>query len=161
MQLSFLGIEGDYQVLVTVHSLVLLESKCAECYDEPGTIRRNSCCDGDYDESSCPDSCDILLRFCQLIELPQFNFTNTFLSTQCGQSTMFNHVTDMFGFNFKAGEIHRFDEVGLLGGSFMTLRNPVTYNETGKWVSLVIIVLIIVETQQPSTERSSIKYISC
>ena len=63
--------EGNYQVLVTVHSFVLLESRCAECYKAGDPISvRDSCCDGN-NASSCPDSCDILLRFCELGDLSQ------------------------------------------------------------------------------------------
>ena len=126
-------------MLVTVHSLVLRDSRCAECYGEAGDpIKRNHCCDGD-NENSCPDSCDILLRFCELDDLPQFNIADTLfqaLGTQCGQSMLLSHVEDVFASNFRTGETYRFDEVGLLGGMFMVIHNPVTYNETGKWVNL-------------------------
>ena len=138
MQLSFRGLEGDYEVLVTIHSLVLRESRCAECYGGAGeAIKRNHCCDED-NKSSCPDSCDILLRFCQLDDLPQFNIADTSfkaLGTQCGQSMLLSRVEDVFANNFRTGETYRFDEVGLLGGMFMVLRNPVAYNDTGNWVN--------------------------
>ena len=131
-------------MLVTVHSLVLLESRCAECYGQAGeSIQRNSCCDADNDNSSssCPAAdCDVLLRFCQLSDLQQFSLDDRFLGTQCAQSPLSSHVEDLIGFNFKAGNTHHFDEVGLLGGMFGTLSNPVTYNETGKWVNSVIII---------------------
>ena len=110
-------------MLVTVHSLVLLESRCAECYGQAGEpILRNSCCDGG-NFSSCPTSCDIVLRFCQLSDLQQFDLAGTFLGTQCAQSPLFGHAEDFLGFDsVKAGE------------TFL-LTYPLTYNEAGKWVS--------------------------
>ena len=156
--------EGDYQVLVTVHSLVLLESRCAECYGQAGeSIQYNSCCDADSNgmSSSCPAiDCDILLRFCQLSDLLQFNLTGTLLGTQCAQSPLLIHVEDWLGFNFKAGVTHQFNEVGSLGGMFGILSNPVTYNESGKWVSSVMLSTANTRLCY-SAERSTIKHISC
>ena len=58
-------------MLVTLHSFVLLESRCAECHKAGDPIiLRDSCCDGN-NASSRPDSCDILLRFCELRDLSQ------------------------------------------------------------------------------------------
>ena len=129
-------------MLVTVHSLVLLESRCAECYGKAGeSIRRDSCCDGTNRTSSCPASCDVLLRFCQLSDLPQFDLADTLLrvgpvGTQC-QSPQFIYVEDWLVNNFKTNETRQFNEVGSLGGMLGSLSNPVTYNEAGKWVSSV------------------------
>ena len=77
--MSVIRVEGDYEVLVTVHSLVLLESRCAECYGMAGEpIQRDSCCDGGNIMTSCPASCDILLRFCPLSDL-QFTLADEFI----------------------------------------------------------------------------------
>ena len=122
--------EGDYQVIVTAHSLVLLESRCAECYGNSGggSIQRDSCCDGG-NSTFCPDTCDILLRFCQLGKLSQFPLANKLLGTGCVQTPLSSHFEKLLGNNFIAGEIYQLNEVGSLGG------DPVTYYEVGKWVS--------------------------
>ena len=137
--------EGDYQVLVTVHSLVLLESRCAECYGEVGeSVQRNSCCDGG-NTSSCPASCDVILRFCQLSDLRKFDLDDMLLNTQCAQSPQFSHAEDWLGNNFKTGDIYQFDEMGSLGGLLGLLSNPVTYSETGKWVNSVDLISTIIK----------------
>ena len=138
LQLSFREVEGDYQVLITVHSLLLLESRCAECYGETGvTIKRNDCCD-ENEEDSCPErDCDILLRFCQLGDLSQFNLADRLVSiigTKCVQTPLSSHFDDWLGNNLKAGETYpEFDEMHLFGG--VIFRTPVMYNEAGQWVS--------------------------
>ena len=142
--LSFRGIEGDYQVLVSVHSLVLLESRCAECYGEGGgSIQRDSCCDGN-NTSSCPDSCDILLRFCHLGDVSQSNLTNrSVFGTNCAQNSLSNYFEDFLGYNLKAGETYPDYDAGssdLQGG--IVFRTSVAYNGTGQWVSLLDSVLL-------------------
>ena len=126
--------EGDYQVWVTVHSFVLLESRCAECFGEAGeSIQRDSCCDGG-NITSCPASCDILLRFCQLSDL-QFTPADRLLrGTQCTH-LLYSHAEGLLGNNFKSDETYQFNETGSLGGIFWTLSNPVAYYGVEKWVS--------------------------
>ena len=139
MQSSFRGIEGDYQVLVTVHSLVLLESRCAECYGKVGDpILRDSCCD---DTDSCTDSCDILLRFCELGDLPQSPLADRLVSvgTRCVQNPLTNYLEDRLGFDLKAGVTYPdFDEESLQGG--IVFRTHVVYDGTGQWVNLIVIL---------------------
>ncbi len=147
--------EGNYEVLVTLHSLVLLESRCAECFKLMAPIQRNSCCDRD-NESSCPDSCDILLRFCQLSDLQFTTPVDRLLGTQCAQ--LLSRGDSLLGYNFKSGEIYQFNETGSLGGTFSTLSNPVTYYGAGKWVSSVIYFNYNIHKRP--TERSTIEYIS-
>ena len=108
-------------MLVTLHSLVLLESRCAECYaDDSATFQRGLCCDGDNMES-CPSSCDVFLKFFQLEgfhELPQSTVgTEGFL-----------------GFNFNTTEVYQYSETGPIGFPGFELINPMTYTGTGKWV---------------------------
>ena len=140
MQLSFRGTEGDYQLLVTVHSLVLLESRCAECYGKAGDpIQRDSCCDGGNRTSgSCPASCDVLLRFCPLGDLLQpgiHDLTNGLLGTKCAQTPLMSHIQNWLGNNLKAGETYPdYDEGGLLEGTVTIFVTPVEYNEAGEWV---------------------------
>ena len=127
--------EGDYEVLVTVHSLILLDSRCGECYGKAGQpIQRDSCCDGN-NTSSCPASCDILLGFCWLSDLLQFDLTDRLSGTHCIQTELSSYATDLLGNNLEANETHQFNETGSLGGMFGTLSNPVTYYEVGNWVS--------------------------
>ena len=135
------GVEGNYQVLVTIHSLVLLESRCAECYKFGNPVQHGLCCEeANINTSSCPNTCDILLRFCQLNDITQFNFTDALVgSRECWQPSPFRHADDLLGFDFEAGVIYCFEEVGLIRGLFRLLSNPVTYNEIGRWVSLVTI----------------------
>ena len=138
-QLSFRGIEGDYQVLVSVHSLVLLESRCAECYGEGGgSIRWNFCCDFNTSSTSCPNSCDILLRFCQLSDLSLFNLADGPLGTQCPGTPLSSHLqlNDFLGYNLEAGETYSNKE-NLQGG--VVFSSPVVYDETGRWVNLIAI----------------------
>ena len=141
VQLSFRGIEGHYQVLVTVHSLLLLESRCAECYkDDDPIILRDSCCDGN-NASSCPDSCDILLKFCELGDLPQFPLADRLASvgTRCVQNPLSNYLEDWLGFNLKAGVTYPdFDEGSLQGG--IVFRTDVVYDGAGQWVNLIVIL---------------------
>ena len=138
IQLSFRGIEGDYQVVVSVHSLVLLESRCGECYDAAsGSVQQNSCCDG-VNTSSCPtDSCDILLRFCQLSsDLSQFNLADRLLGTKCPETPLFSYFDDFLGFDIMAGETYsNTSKESLLGG--VVFNYHVVYNGTGRWVSLI------------------------
>ena len=139
IQLSFRGIEGDYQVLVSVHSLVFLESRCAECYGEDGgSVQRNSCCDG-VDTSLCPNSCDIVLRFCQLSsDLSQFNLADRLLGTKCTQIQLSSYFDDLLGFDLTAGETYsNTNRESLLGG--VVFNSPVMYNGTGRWVNLIAI----------------------
>ena len=128
---AFRGIEGNYQVLVSVHSLVLLESRCGECYDAGGgEVQRSSCCDGN-NTSSCPNNnsrCDILLRFCRLGDLSQFNLANRLLGTTCPQTPLSSHLEDFLGFNLKAGETYPQE-------SLQAFSSPVMYDGTGHWVS--------------------------
>ena len=131
IQLSFRGIEGDYLVLVTVHSLVLLESRCAECYDASGSsVQRNSCCDG-VNTSSCPSSCDIILRFCELSDLSQFNLADRLFGTKCQGTQLPNWAEDFLGFDLMAGETYSSsDEENLLGGTIFN--SLVAYSGTGQ-----------------------------
>lgn len=140
------GVEGavDHQVLVTVHSLLLRESRCAECYNSPNPILRDKCCDGNSNSSSCPDSCDLLLRFCQLTDLQELPDlpADALIGSQCGgQSTLLSHAEGLFENNFKAGVTRHFNETGPFGRALGALHNPVTYNEPGRWVRLLIIII--------------------
>ena len=133
VQLSFRDIKGDYKVLVNVHSLVLLESRCAECYGEGGgSVQRNFCCDFNTSSTSCPNSCDILLRFCQLGDLTQFNLADRLLGTQCPGTPLSSHLEDFLGFNLKAGETYPQE-------SLQAFSSPVVYDGTGRWVSSIAI----------------------
>ena len=70
--------EGHYRVLVTIHSFVLLESRCAECYVQNSTTPQSGlCCDGSNE--SCPNSCDIRLIFRE-VERSNAGGTNQFHS---------------------------------------------------------------------------------
>ena len=137
--------EGDYQVLVTVHSLVLLESRCAECYKAVDPFLRDSCCDGN-NTSSCPDSCDVLLRFCQLElgDLPQFPLADRLLvGTNCVQNPLSTcYLEDWFGFNLKAG-VPTYPEESLQGGIVDLFWMDVVYDGTGQWVNLITIIIIL------------------
>ena len=127
-------------MLVTVHSFLLLDSRCAECYGKAGeAIQRNSCCDGN-NTSSCPASCDILLGFCRLSDLLQFNLTtgNRLSGVECTQTRSSSYAADLLGNDLEPYETHQFSETGSLGGLHRSLSNPVTYYEEGNWVSSVI-----------------------
>ena len=135
IQLSFRGSEGDYRVLVSVHSLVLLESRCAECYDAGGgSVQRNSCCDEVNNITSCPNSCDILLRFCELSDLSQFNLADGLLGTKCPRTPLSSHFDDLLGFDLKAGETYSNSNREALQGG-LVFSSPVVYNGTGQWVN--------------------------
>ena len=138
VQLSFRGSEGDYQVLVSVHSLVLLESRCAECYGKAGeSIQRDSCCDGiNRTAGPCPATCDVLLRFCQLGDLLQLNLINRTLvqGTRCVHTPLSSYFDDWIGNDLKAGESYpEYDEGGSIRETIF--ETPVTY-QTEQWVSL-------------------------
>ena len=135
--MSAIRVHGDYQVLVSVHTLVLLESRCAECYGGGGgSIQWDYCCDGSNTDS-CPDSCDIQLRFCDLGDLSQFNVADrSVFGTNCVQNSLSDYFDDLLGFDLKAGEIYPdYDERSLQGGIVFT--TSVAYNGTGQWVSLL------------------------
>ena len=119
---------------MSVHSLVLLESSCAECYEVgDSSVQRNSCCDFNS-SSSCPNSCDILLRFCQLSDLSQFNLADRLLGTQCPGTPLSSHFEDFLGFNLKAGETYSHsNKESLQGGVVFSF--DVMYNGTGQWVN--------------------------
>ena len=151
--MSVIRVEGDYQVLVTVQSLVLLKSRCAECYDEgSGSIQWESCCDGDYVTTStrartrsCPDGCDILLRLCQLSDLLQSPLANTRngpFGTQCEQISLSSHFEEWLGDDFERGATYPDFGRGLLQG-VGTFRTPMTYDETGEWVNLAKLYFIM------------------
>ena len=126
-------------MLVSVHSLVFLESRCAECYVVGGgSVQRNSCCDG-VNSTSCPNSCDIILRFCQLSsDLLQFNLAGRLLGTKCPQTPLSSHFDDFLGFNLTAGETYSIsNKESLLGG--VVFNSPVVYNGTGRWVNLIAV----------------------
>ena len=138
VQLSFNGSEGDYQVLVAVHSLVLLESRCAECYGHEGggSVQRNFCCDFNTSSTPCPNSCDILLRFCQLDDLSLFNLADRLFGIKCPGTPLSSHFEEFLGFNLKAGEIYSHsNRENLQGGTVFS--SPVVYNGTGRWVNLI------------------------
>ena len=133
VQLSFREIEGDYQVLVSVRSLVLLESKCAECYGEGGgSVQRNFCCDFINSSSSCPNSCDILLRFCPLGDLSQFNLADRLFGIECPGTPLSSHFEDFLGYNLKANETYS-DKESLQGG--VVFNSHVVYDGAGRWVN--------------------------
>ena len=132
VQLSFHSSEGDYQVLVSVNSLVLLESRCAECYDAGGgEVQRNSCCD-ENNTNSCPDSCDIILRFCQLGDLSQFNLADGLFGIECPGTPLSSHFDDFLGYNLKANETYS-DKESLQGG--VVFNSHVVYDGAGRWVN--------------------------
>ena len=132
--LSFRGIGGDYKVLVAVHSLVLLESRCGECYGEGGgSVQRNSCCDG-VNTRSCPNSCDIILRFCQLSDLSQFNLADRLLGTKCPLTPLSSHFDDLLGFDLTAGETYSNSNRGSFQGGAI-FSSYVVYNGAGQWVN--------------------------
>ena len=134
--LSCRGIGGDHDVLITVHSLVLLDSRCGECYgNATDPILRNSCCDGG-NMTSCPATCDILLRFCQLSDLQFTSIAdNRLLGTQChGVQLVQSHAQALLGNNFESGQTYLFNETGTIGENLVSTRNPVTYTENGRWV---------------------------
>ena len=125
-------------MLVSIHSLVLLESRCAECYDVGGgSVRRNSCCDG-INTNSCPSSCDITLRFCQLGDLSQFDLADGLLGSKCLETPLSSHFEDFLGFDLTAGETYsNTNRESLLGG--VVFNSHVVYNGTGGWVNLIAI----------------------
>ena len=126
-------------MLVAVHSLILLESRCAECYDAGGgSVQRNSCCDG-VNTSSCPNSCDIILRFCQLSsDLSQFNLADRLLGTKCPQFPLSSHFDDFLGFDLIAGETYSNSHRESLQGGVYVFSSPVVYNGTGRLVNFNI-----------------------
>ena len=132
-------------MLVTVQSLVLLESRCAECYSQGGgSIQRDSCCDGNNTES-CPDSCDILLRLCRLSDLLQFPLTSTIngpFGTQCEQTPLSSHFEEWLGINITRGETYPDFGMGLFQG-VRTFGTPMTYDETGEWVNLAKLYFVM------------------
>jgi hypothetical protein len=160
VQLSFYGIEGDYQVLVRVHSLVLLESRCGECYDAGGgSVRRNACCDLNTTSNSCPNDCDIVLRFCRLGDLSQFNLGDQLLGTDCPGTPLSSHFEDFLGFNLKASETYSdSNREGLQGGIVFSSR--VVYDGTGRWVNLITFFFSKVKAFY-FTERSTVEHVSC
>ena len=119
---------------MSVHSLVLLESRCAECYDAGGgQAQRNSCCDGN-NTNSCPNNCDIMLRFCELRDLSQFNSTDGLLGTQCPGTPLSSHLDDFLGFDLTAGETYSHsNKESLQGGAVFS--SPMMYDGTGRWVN--------------------------
>ena len=121
---------------MSVHSLVLQESRCGECYDAGGgSVQRNSCCD-EVNASSCPNSCDIILRFCELGDLSQFGLVDRLLGTMCPGTPLSRHLEDFLGFDLKAGETYsRSNKENLQGGTVFS--SPVEYDGTGQWVSLI------------------------
>ena len=123
-------------MLVSVHSLILLESRCAECYDAGGgSVQRNSCCDG-INTSSCPNSCDIVLRFCELGDLSQFGLVDRLLGTMCPGTPLSRHLEDFLGFDLMPGETYSHsNKENLQGGTVFS--SPVEYDGTGQWVSLI------------------------
>ena len=103
-------IEGRYRVLVTIHSFVLLESRCAKCYvGNNSTPQSGLCCDGSNE--SCPNSCDIMIAFRQNNggEIDQF-YSEGFL-----------------GYNFKPNEVQRYNKTGAIGLERFALVNPLQY----------------------------------
>ena len=135
IQLSFRGIEGDYRVQVAVHSLVLLESRCAECYGIAIGDGSNFCCDFSTSTSSCPSGCDIILRFCQLSsDLSQFNSTDRLLGTMCPGTPLFE---EFLGFNLMAGVTYSNSNRESLQGGLVVFSTRVVYNGAGQWVNLI------------------------
>jgi hypothetical protein len=158
-QLSIHGSEGDYRVLVSVHLLVLLESRCAECYDAGGgSVLRNSCCDFiNTTSSSCANDCDVLLRFCRLGDLSQFNLGDQLLGTDCPGTPLSSHFEDFLGFNLKASETYSdSNREGLQGGIVFSSR--VVYDGTGRWVNLITFFSNVKAFY--FTERSTVKHVS-
>ena len=112
-------------MLVTIHSFVLLESRCAECYDDKNDTTPESglCCDGD-DAESCPSSCDILIVFNQPeLDIPR---ANRF------------HSEGILGHNFNANVVQQYNETGLVGIPSFGLINPLNYT-TEKLVRQIIL----------------------
>ena len=123
-------------MLVTLHSLVLLESRCAECYaDDSATFQRGLCCDGDNMES-CPGSCDVYLRFCQLErfrELGEVFEPAEELGTKCSRLTPV--VEGWIGINYNTSEVYQYCDIGPIGLDLSdSLSNPVIYAVSGKWI---------------------------
>ena len=114
MQLSAV-VEGRYRVLVTIHSFVLLESRCAECYDDENdtTLQRNLCCNGD-DAQWCPSSCDILIVFEQP-ELDTERRANRF------------YIEGILGYNFDANVVQQYNKTGQVGMPSFGLINPLNF----------------------------------
>ena len=115
MQLSVV-VEGQYRVLVTIHSFELLESRCAECYDDQNdtTLQRGLCCDGDNAEL-CPNSCDILIAFNQSqLDTGQFR-ANHF------------YAEGILGFNFNASVVQQYNKTSLVGIPTFGLINPLNF----------------------------------
>ena len=71
------------------------------------------CCDGENVESSesCPDSCDVMLVFCDLTHM-----------LPCPEGFL--------GYNYNANIIHHFNETGEVGLTGAGLINPLTYNDS-------------------------------
>ena len=130
-------------MLVTVHSLVLLESRCAECYiNDSTTPQRGLCCDGENSES-CPSRCDVYLNFCQLESFQELdnNFAEPpelpnstlplLLGTNCSQLDLI--VGGWLGIDFNTNQVYQYNVTGPIGVAGL-LRNPVTYADSGKWL---------------------------
>ena len=125
-------------MLVTLRSLVLLESRCAECYaDDLATPQHGLCCDGDSMELECPSSCDVFLIFCSL-KVDSESLTKTLnpyneppLGTNCSQLDPV--VGDWLGNNSNTNEVYQYNSTGPIG-LFGALSNPVMYVASGKRV---------------------------
>ena len=89
--------------------------------------------------TSCPSSCDIILRFCQLSsDLSQFNLADRLLGTKCPLTPLSSHFDDFLGFDLTAGETYsNSNRESLLGG--VVFDSHVVYNGTGRWVNLIAI----------------------
>ena len=118
-------------MLVSVHSLILLESRCAECYDAGGGEVQRNCCD-ENNTNSCPDSCDIILRFCELGDLSQFNLADRLFGIECPGTPLSNHFEDFLGYNLNANETYS-DKESLQGG--VVFNSRVVYGGAGRWVN--------------------------
>ena len=121
---------------VTVHSFLLLDSRCALCYGSDSTTPQQtmSCCD--TPRTSCEvQDCDIKLSFCTISGL---SFDGEELSTPPGFLQCVSAYSDGFlGYNVPSGQTVRYDGAGVFGDAGIGLVNPVTYTGEGGWVSTV------------------------
>ena len=104
-------IEGRYRVLVTIHSFVLFESRCAKCYVGSNTApQRGLCCDGSNGES-CPNSCDIMIAFRQ---------------NNAGSTNQF-YSEGILGHDFKPNDVQWYNKTGETGFHRFAPVNPLQY----------------------------------
>ena len=121
---------------VTVHSFLLVESRCALCYGpDSDSDGARSCCDQLGSEESCPTSCDIKLSFCQIVEgLSRDESEEESVHPSMSAGCLNVYSEGFLGYNIPANQMRTYSDSSVFGDSSSGLVNPVTYQGTGGWV---------------------------